>query len=103
MFSLLIAFGPPHGLLSMALLAASPFYIAHAVNNPKDLPFATVTTAVLLALTRLRKTLPVLNWTNALTLAGLSKLKLGVLEKYESVLMGILLCAVGILIILFET
>ena len=39
----------------------------------------------------------------SLTLAGLSKLKLGVLEKYESVLMGILLCAVGILIILFET
>ena len=39
----------------------------------------------------------------SLTLAGLSKLKLGVLEKYESVLMGILLCAVGILIIVFET
>ena len=39
----------------------------------------------------------------SLTLAGLSKLKLGVLEKYESVIMGILLCAVGILIIVFET
>jgi nickel/cobalt transporter (NicO) family protein len=39
----------------------------------------------------------------SLTLAGLSKIKLGVLEKYESVLMGILLCAVGILIIVFET
>lgn len=39
----------------------------------------------------------------SLTLAGLSKMKLGVLEKYESVLMGILLCAVGILIIVFET
>jgi ABC-type nickel/cobalt efflux system permease component RcnA len=39
----------------------------------------------------------------SLTLAGLSKLKLGVLEKYESLLMGVLLCAVGILIILFET
>jgi nickel/cobalt exporter len=39
----------------------------------------------------------------SLTLAGLSKLKLGVLEKYESFLMGILLCAVGILIIVFET
>jgi hypothetical protein len=38
-----------------------------------------------------------------LTLAGLSKMKLGVLEKYESVLMGVLLCAVGILIIVFET
>jgi hypothetical protein len=39
----------------------------------------------------------------SLTLAGLSKIKLGLLEKYESVLMGILLCAVGILIIVFET
>jgi ABC-type nickel/cobalt efflux system permease component RcnA len=39
----------------------------------------------------------------SLTLAGLGKLKLGVLEKYESVLMGTLLCAVGILIIVFET
>ncbi|MEY2502773.1 MAG: nickel/cobalt transporter (NicO) family protein [Verrucomicrobiota bacterium] len=39
----------------------------------------------------------------SLTLAGLSKMKLGVLEKYESVLMGVLLCAVGILIIVFET
>ena len=39
----------------------------------------------------------------SLTLAGLSKIKLGVLEKYESFLMGILLCAVGILIIVFET
>lgn len=39
----------------------------------------------------------------SLTLAGLSKIKLGVLEKYESVLMGVLLCAVGLLIIFFET
>jgi nickel/cobalt transporter (NicO) family protein len=39
----------------------------------------------------------------SLTLAGLSKIKLGLLEKYESVLMGVLLCAVGILIIVFET
>ena len=38
----------------------------------------------------------------SLTLAGLSKLKLGLLEKYESVIMGVLLCAVGILIIVFE-
>jgi len=39
----------------------------------------------------------------SLTLAGLSKIKLGLLERYESVLMGVLLCAVGIFIILFET
>ena len=37
-----------------------------------------------------------------LTLAGVQRIKLGLLEKYESGLIGALLCAVGILIILFE-
>jgi hypothetical protein len=39
----------------------------------------------------------------SLTIAGLSRIKLGLLEKYESVIMGSLLCAVGILIIVVET
>jgi ABC-type nickel/cobalt efflux system permease component RcnA len=39
----------------------------------------------------------------SLTLAGLSKIRLGLLEKYESALMGALLCAVGVFIIVFET
>lgn len=38
----------------------------------------------------------------SLTLAGVSKLKLAQLERYESALMGALLCAVGVLIIVFE-
>lgn len=38
-----------------------------------------------------------------MTIAGLGKVKLGLLEKYESAVMGLLLCAVGLLIILFET
>jgi nickel/cobalt exporter len=38
----------------------------------------------------------------SLTLAGLGRLKLGVLEKYESALMAILLCLVGVLILFFE-
>ena len=38
----------------------------------------------------------------SLTLAGLSKIRLGLLEKYESALMGVLLCAVGVFIIVFE-
>lgn len=37
-----------------------------------------------------------------LTLAGMRRINLGLLEKYELGLMGVLLCAVGILIILFE-
>jgi nickel/cobalt exporter len=39
----------------------------------------------------------------SLTLAGLSKIRLGILEKYESAIMGVLLCVVGVFIILFET
>ena len=38
-----------------------------------------------------------------LTLAGVRKIKLGLLEKYEGGLMGALLCLVGLLVILFET
>ena len=40
-----------HGVLTMALLAATPQYVAHSMNNPKDLPFATAATASLLAMT----------------------------------------------------
>ena len=39
----------------------------------------------------------------SLTIAGLSRVRLGILEKYESVIMGLLLCAVGVLIIVFES
>ena len=38
----------------------------------------------------------------SLTLAGLDKIKLALLEKYESAIMGGLLCAVGLLILVFE-
>lgn len=37
-----------------------------------------------------------------LTLAGTKRLQLGLLEKYESALMGVLLCIVGVLILVFE-
>ena len=37
-----------------------------------------------------------------LTLTGVRRIKLGLLEKYESGLIGALLCLVGLLIILFE-
>jgi nickel/cobalt exporter len=39
----------------------------------------------------------------SITLAGVGKLKLALLERYESVIMAVLLCAVGVLIIVFET
>jgi nickel/cobalt exporter len=37
-----------------------------------------------------------------LTLAGMKKLQLGLLEKYESALMGSVLCTVGLLVMLLE-
>lgn len=47
-----------HGLLTMALLAVTPQYVAHSMNNPKDLPFATVATASVLAMTWVGRTPP---------------------------------------------
>jgi hypothetical protein len=38
----------------------------------------------------------------SLTLAGLDRIKLAWLEKYESAIIGALLCAVGLLILIFE-
>ncbi len=38
----------------------------------------------------------------SLTLAGLSRIKLAWLEKYESGIMGALLCVVGVLVLMFE-
>ena len=64
-----IGCGPPHGLLALVLLAASPVYMAHAMNNPKDIPFATAATALLLALTRVRASTPFLSWRLVLVLA----------------------------------
>ncbi len=37
-----------------------------------------------------------------LTLVGLAQVRMALLEKYESTLMGILLCAVGLLILIWE-
>jgi nickel/cobalt transporter (NicO) family protein len=38
----------------------------------------------------------------SLTLIGLGRIKLALLEKYESLIMGMLLCSVGLLILFFE-
>lgn len=37
-----------------------------------------------------------------LTLAGVRKIRLGLLENYEGALVGVLLCVVGVLVLLFE-
>ena len=46
-------FGPVCGILAVILLAASPRYFAHSMNNPKDLPFAAMSVLVLYGLSRL--------------------------------------------------
>jgi hypothetical protein len=71
-------FGPPHGVCAMLLLAASPLYIAHASNNPKDLPFATIATAVILGLTWVRPGSPILSWRAVVFFAALIGLGLNV-------------------------
>ncbi len=62
-------FGPPHGLVALVLLAACPIYVAHSMNNPKDIPFATGATALLLALTYVGRSTPFLSWRLVLVLA----------------------------------
>jgi hypothetical protein len=62
-------FGPLHGLFALLLLAACPWYIGHAMNNPKDLPFSAVATGLLLALTRVRQAPPYVSWRLAVVLA----------------------------------
>jgi hypothetical protein len=71
-------FGLPEGLLSVALLAANPLYVAHAMNNPKDLPFATAATAWLLVLARLPATRPFITRSGAAILAGILGLALNI-------------------------
>jgi hypothetical protein len=46
-------FGPWSGILALILLTASPRYLAHSMNNPKDLPFAAMSVMVLYWLSRL--------------------------------------------------
>ena len=71
-------FGPSEGLLSLVLLIANPIYIAHAMNNPKDLPFATAATAWLLVLSRLPATPPFMTAGQIATLAGILGVALNV-------------------------
>jgi len=70
-FVALRLFGLSEAFLSLVLLAANPLYIAHAMNNPKDLPFATAATAWLLMLTRLPAAPPFITPRQVAILAGI--------------------------------
>jgi len=54
--------------LGMVLLAAVPPYIAHAMNNPKDLPFAAMATVVLAVIAALPRQFPYLPVKHAVAL-----------------------------------
>jgi hypothetical protein len=57
--------GRPAGLLAILLLACSPRYVAHSMNNPKDLPFAALCAVALLSFTAVRPVVPFLTWRRA--------------------------------------
>ena len=59
-------FGTPAGLATMVLLALSPRFMAHAMNNPKDAPFAALCSVALLSFTLLRAAPPFVTWPGAI-------------------------------------
>jgi hypothetical protein len=71
-------FGVWEAVVAVALLAANPFYIAHAMNNPKDLPFSTLATAWLVALASLPPAPRVMTPRRAILLAALLGVSLNI-------------------------
>ncbi len=71
-------FGAATGLLAMVLLALSPHYFASSMNNPKDLPFAAMTTLVLYCLTMVEDRPPYLSWRLAAALCATIALAINV-------------------------
>jgi hypothetical protein len=61
--------GPGVGLLSMVLLVLLPRYLGHAMNNPKDVPFATLSTAALFVMAGIPARYPFLTWPRVAGLA----------------------------------
>ncbi len=57
------------GLLAMVLLVLLPRYLGHAMNNPKDLPFATLSTAALFVMAGIPARYPFLTWPRVIGLA----------------------------------
>ena len=70
-------FGPWSGILAQILLAVSPRYFAHSMNNPKDLPFAAMSVMVLYCLSRLTPRWPYLTVGTGAALAVALGLALG--------------------------
>jgi hypothetical protein len=71
-------FCPATALLAMILLAITPRYFGHCMNNPKDIPFATLATATLYVLCRVSEQSTSLTWRHAAALALVLGLALNV-------------------------
>ena len=70
-------FGPWCGILAVILLASSPRYFGHSMNNPKDLPFAAMSAMALYWLSRLSPCWPYLTAGTGAALAVSFGLALG--------------------------
>jgi 4-amino-4-deoxy-L-arabinose transferase-like glycosyltransferase len=69
---------PSAGVLAMVLIALSPRYFGHAMNNPKDIPFAALCMLALLSFLLLRREPPFLSWRRAVVIGIALALPLGV-------------------------
>jgi 4-amino-4-deoxy-L-arabinose transferase-like glycosyltransferase len=69
---------PWAGVLAMALIVLSPRYFGHAMNNPKDIPFAALCMVALLCFLLLRREPPFLSWRRAVVIGIALALPLGV-------------------------
>jgi hypothetical protein len=71
-------FGPGTALLAMILLTVTPRYFGHSMNNPKDIPFATLSAAILYVVCGLPGQYPFFRVSNASVLALVSAMALNV-------------------------
>jgi hypothetical protein len=69
---------PSAGVLAMTLMVLSPRYFGHAMNNPKDIPFAALCMVALLCFLLLRRQPPFLSWRSAVVIGIALALPLGV-------------------------
>ena len=89
-----LAGGPATGLLAMAMLVLSPRYFADSMNNPKDVPFAALSTAALYYTMRLRPRFPFLDRRRFVPLAASIALALNV-RAGALLLLGYVALALG--------
>ena len=89
---------PSAGMLAMVLMVLSPRYLGHAMNNPKDIPFAALCMAALLSFVLLRSEPPFLSWRRALAIGVALALPLGVRPGALLYLMYFGVCVLALIV-----